>query len=197
MKNAIIRSLSLAIAIILATMLSVAALADGSSMDTSDIPTDVSSDSSSEATSDTSSDVSDDASSDAVSDTSSNASSDASSEATSSTTSNSTNNSKPTNTTTAPQESNIPWAKIITLAVIVVLILALIILSKTDSALGQRIAKFFKEYLSEIKKIAWSSPKDTAKATGVVLVFIVGAGIVIGLLDYGFTQLIKLLADIF
>lgn len=93
--------------------------------------------------------------------------------------------------------SNFPWARVITLIVIVVLIVAAIILAKTNTKLGQRINKFFKEYWSEIKKVSWYSPKDTAKATGIVLVLLIGAAIVIGLLDYGFTQIIKLLATIF
>ena len=93
--------------------------------------------------------------------------------------------------------SDFPWARVITLVVIVILIVVAIILAKTNTALGQRINKFFKEYWSEIKKVSWYSPKDTAKATGLVLVFLVVAAIAIGLLDFGFTKLIQLLANIF
>ncbi len=93
--------------------------------------------------------------------------------------------------------STFPWARVITLGVIVILIVVAIILSKTNTKLGQKINKFFKEYISEIKKISWSSPKDTLKATGVVLAFIIGAAVAIGVLDYAFTSLIKLLAKIF
>ena len=93
--------------------------------------------------------------------------------------------------------SNFPWARVITLAVIVILIVVAIILTKTNTKLGQRIKKFFKEYASEIKKVSWYSPKDTAKATGIVLVFLIVAAVAIGVLDFGFTKLIKLLADIF
>lgn len=94
-------------------------------------------------------------------------------------------------------KSNFHWARIITLIVIVVLILAAVILSKTNTKLGLRINKFFKEYWSEMKKVSWSSPKDTLKATGVVLVFLIVAAAVIGLLDLGFTLIIKKIAEIF
>ncbi len=93
--------------------------------------------------------------------------------------------------------SNFPWARVITLAVIVILIVVAIILSKTNSKLGQRINKFFKEYWSEIKKVTWYPTKDTAKATGIVLVFLIVAAIAIGVLDFGFTQIVKLLANLF
>ena len=96
-----------------------------------------------------------------------------------------------------PVVDETPWARIITLIVIVVLIVGAIILAKTNTKLGQRISKFFKEYLSEIKKVSWCSPKETAKATGIVLVFIIVAALVISLLDLGFAWLINQLAEIF
>ena len=94
-------------------------------------------------------------------------------------------------------ESSFPWAKVITLAVIVILVVGAIILANTNTNLGQKIKKFFKEYASEIKKVSWYSPKDTAKATGIVLVFLIVAAVVIGVLDFGFTKLVQLIADIF
>ena len=95
------------------------------------------------------------------------------------------------------EASDFPWARVISLGVIVLLIVAAIILAKTNTKFGQRIKKFFKEYASEIKKVSWYSAKDTAKATGIVLVFLIVAAVVIGLLDLGFTKLIQHIADIF
>ncbi len=103
-------------------------------------------------------------------------------------------------TATADQTSatsTFPWARVITLATIVILIVGAIILAKTNTKLGQKIKKFFKEYASEIKKVSWCSPKDTAKATGIVLVFLIVAAVAIGLLDLGFTKLIQYLAKLF
>jgi preprotein translocase subunit SecE len=71
------------------------------------------------------------------------------------------------------------------------------VLTKTNTKLGQKIKKFVKEYASEIKKVSWSSPKDTAKATGVVLVIVIVAAAAIGVLDVLFTEAIKGLANLF
>ncbi len=90
-----------------------------------------------------------------------------------------------------------PWIRLISFGIIILIIVIIIILSRTNTKLGLRIRKFFKEYGSEIKKVSWFSKKDTLKATGVVLVFLISAAIVIGVLDFGFTRLIQLLADIF
>ena len=62
---------------------------------------------------------------------------------------------------------------------------------------GKAIKKFCKEYWSEIKKVSWLSPKDTAKQTGIVLVFLIVAAVAIALLDLGFTKLIEFIANIF
>lgn len=92
--------------------------------------------------------------------------------------------------------SNIPWKLIITLAVIVVIVAVLFILAKTNSKLGQRIAKFFKDYKSEIKKISWMPRKDLVRSTLVVLAVLIVAGVAIGLLDFIFSELVKLLSSI-
>ena len=85
----------------------------------------------------------------------------------------------------------------ITLFVIIVLIVAAVVLARTKTKLGQKIAKFFRDYKSEIQKVSWYSPKETAKATGVVLVFLIALAVAIGVLDFLFTKGIELLASIF
>ncbi len=90
-----------------------------------------------------------------------------------------------------------PWIRLISFGIIVLIIVVIFILSKTNTKLGLRINKFFKEYASEIKKVVWFSKKDTLKATGVVLAILIVAAVAIGVLDLGFTKLIQLLANIF
>lgn len=92
--------------------------------------------------------------------------------------------------------SNIPWKLIITVVVIIVIAVVLFILAKTNSKLGQRIAKFFKDYKSEIGKISWMSRKDLVRSTLVVLAVLVVAAVAIGLLDFGFSKLVGLLSSI-
>ena len=194
MKN-IMKSLALILAVVLAMTLSLSVLAEGESSDVSTESVVESSDVSSEATS------SEDASSEATSseEASSEATSSeaASSEATSSEATSGNINAGDTSEQTEESVSNFPWARVITLIVIVVLVLVAWILTKTNTALGQKIKKFCKEYWSEIKKVSWLSPKDTAKQTGIVLVFLIVAAIAIALLDLGFTKLIEFIANIF
>ncbi|MBO4277931.1 MAG: preprotein translocase subunit SecE [Clostridia bacterium] len=85
----------------------------------------------------------------------------------------------------------------ITLFVIIILIIVAVILARTKTKFGQKIAKFFRDYKSEIQKISWYSPKETAKATGVVLVFLIALAVAIGVLDFLFTKGIELLANLF
>ena len=60
-----------------------------------------------------------------------------------------------------------------------------------------RVAKFFRDFKSERKKITWPSKEDTLKKTGVVIVELVIAAAVVGLLDLGFSKLVLLLGSLF
>lgn len=52
----------------------------------------------------------------------------------------------------------------------------------------QKVAKFFREYKSEIKKISWSSGKQTMNNTWVVLVCAIVIAVVVGVVDFGVNQ---------
>ncbi len=51
-----------------------------------------------------------------------------------------------------------------------------------------KIAKFFRDYKSEFKKIVWPTWAQVVKNTSIVLVVVVAAAIVIGILDIAFSQ---------
>lgn len=59
-----------------------------------------------------------------------------------------------------------------------------------------KISKFFKDYKSEFKKIAWPSKEDTAKMSVVVIAAIVVSSIAIMLLDAGARNLIETLGNL-
>ena len=88
------------------------------------------------------------------------------------------------------------WQLIITAAVVVILIAVLFILAKTNTKIGQKIANFFKNNKSEIKKIVWMPKNDLIKSTGIVLLVLVAACALIGLLDLAFSTVLKLLSSI-
>ncbi|MBZ9689489.1 preprotein translocase subunit SecE [Clostridium estertheticum] len=55
------------------------------------------------------------------------------------------------------------------------------------------IVKFFKDLKAEVKRITWPSKKDIQKATIAVASFSFLFVIFVGLLDYGFNNLYKLI----
>ncbi len=56
----------------------------------------------------------------------------------------------------------------------------------------KRIARFFKDMRGETKKIVWPTKQQLWNSTLVVLVIMLGAGVIIWLLDLGFGELVKL-----
>ncbi len=59
-----------------------------------------------------------------------------------------------------------------------------------------RIAKYFRECKSEVKKIVWPTPKATFKNTGIVLAVLIVIGLLIFGLDTGLVALLRLIMNI-
>lgn len=59
-----------------------------------------------------------------------------------------------------------------------------------------RLGNFFKGLKSEFKKITWANVKTTTKNFGIVLVVLIIFAVVVGLFDWGLTELLKLLGSI-
>ncbi|GAA0745884.1 preprotein translocase subunit SecE [Clostridium oceanicum] len=55
---------------------------------------------------------------------------------------------------------------------------------------------FFKDLKSEFKRITWASKEDVKKATITVLVFCFVYVLIIGMFDYGFNNLFKLIFNL-
>ncbi len=51
-----------------------------------------------------------------------------------------------------------------------------------------RVAKFFRDYKSELKKITWCPFKTVKQSTGLVVAFVVVLAAVIGVLDLAFSS---------
>ena len=63
--------------------------------------------------------------------------------------------------------------------------------------IGSSIAKFWRDFRSETKKISWMSGTDVFKNTVLVVICAVAISAVIGLLDYGFSQAINALGRLY
>ena len=57
----------------------------------------------------------------------------------------------------------------------------------------KRIGRFFKNMWHELKKVTWPSKEKLLHYTAIVLLFMVFMIVVIGLIDLGATQLVKLI----
>jgi preprotein translocase subunit SecE len=60
----------------------------------------------------------------------------------------------------------------------------------------QKIQRFWRETIGELRKVTWPTPKEAWKMTRLVLVVMVVMAVILGLLDFAFSQLITLLVAI-
>ncbi len=61
---------------------------------------------------------------------------------------------------------------------------------------GRAIAKYFKEVVGEVKKLSWPSRKELISYSLAVLGFCALMAVIIGLLDFGFSEGVTWLAGI-
>jgi len=50
---------------------------------------------------------------------------------------------------------------------------------------------FIKGIIAELKKVVWLSKREVAYLTAIVLIVAIAAGIILGAIDYGFTNLVN------
>ena len=55
---------------------------------------------------------------------------------------------------------------------------------------GLRLINYIGEIINELKKVVWLTRREAAYLTVLVLIVSIAAGIVLGALDYGFTDLV-------
>lgn len=56
-------------------------------------------------------------------------------------------------------------------------------------------AQFFRDIISELKKVTWPSAKDLLKYSGAVIAFILVTAIIVGIMDIGLTALFNLISN--
>ena len=56
-------------------------------------------------------------------------------------------------------------------------------------------ARFFKDIISELKKVTWPTAKELVKYAGAVLAFIIVLAIIVGLMDLGLRSLFGLVIN--
>ncbi len=61
----------------------------------------------------------------------------------------------------------------------------------TKKRRGFRLFRYIGEIVNELKKVVWLSRREVLYLTGMVLIVTIIAGVVLGALDYGFSQLVN------
>jgi len=61
----------------------------------------------------------------------------------------------------------------------------------TTKKKGFKLFNYFGEILNELKKVVWLSRREIVYLTGMVLIVTIIAGIILGSLDFGFSQLVS------
>lgn len=56
---------------------------------------------------------------------------------------------------------------------------------------GFRLFNYFSEIINELRKVVWLTRRETAYLTGLVLIVTIIAGIILGALDFGFSELVN------
>ena len=62
---------------------------------------------------------------------------------------------------------------------------------------GKRIARFFRELRSELKKVSWPTRADSLKKTGIVIVCVIVVGIIVWIFDGIASSVIDALLSLF
>jgi preprotein translocase subunit SecE len=56
---------------------------------------------------------------------------------------------------------------------------------------GFRLFEYIGEIVNELKKVVWLTRREIVYLTGLVLIVVIITGIVLGALDFGFSQLVE------
>jgi len=60
----------------------------------------------------------------------------------------------------------------------------------------QRLAKFWRESVGELRKVSWQTPKEAWELTKIVLIVTLIMSALLGIMDFVFSRLIGLLVTI-
>jgi preprotein translocase subunit SecE len=67
---------------------------------------------------------------------------------------------------------------------------------KKKLSLGQRIQRFWRETIGELRKVTWPTPEEAWKMTRIVLVVMVIMAAMLGVLDFAFSRMISFLVNL-
>lgn len=67
-------------------------------------------------------------------------------------------------------------------------------MKRPPSARQRRLnLKFFSEVIAELKKAVWPTRREAIRLTSMVLSIVLAVGLILGIVDYGFSRLITVI----
>ena len=60
-------------------------------------------------------------------------------------------------------------------------------------ATAQKVIQFLKEAKSELKKVAWPTPKQTVASSSFVIILVFVIAIILGIIDFALAKAVKLI----
>jgi len=72
----------------------------------------------------------------------------------------------------------------------------LVAAKKKKITLVERIQRFWRETVGELRKVTWPTPPEAWKMTRLVLIVMVLMALILGVLDFAFSRLITLLVSL-
>ena len=67
---------------------------------------------------------------------------------------------------------------------------------KKRVSFGQKVQRFWRETVGELRKVTWPTPEEAWKMTRIVLVVMVVMAVVLGALDFAFSRMISFLVNL-
>ena len=67
---------------------------------------------------------------------------------------------------------------------------------KEKSKQPNRVVRWYRETIGELRKVSWPTPQDALKLTKIVLIVMLATSLLLGFLDFIFSRLVGLLVSI-
>jgi len=67
---------------------------------------------------------------------------------------------------------------------------------KKKLTIAQRIQRFWRETIGELRKVTWPTPTEAWKMTRIVLIVMIAMSLVLGLLDFAFSRFITFIVSL-
>lgn len=67
---------------------------------------------------------------------------------------------------------------------------------KKKLSIIQRIQRFWRETIGELRKVTWPTPPEAWKMTRIVLAVMIGMSLVLGVLDFAFSRFITFIVSL-